>query len=142
MILLLLVSSLLLAILLWLYIWKKDPQPEPTLWLRLNHSVAKEMAGSNHTPAKLRSSLEAGKKQLRVWLQYICSVTEMFLYSSFNVPLVLLWFPYGDSEMAHNGFEDGSKWYATNNTCSSVNEASFVSPRTHVQELMRLCSCN
>ena len=30
---LLLIAALLPAILLWLYIWKKDPQPEPTSWL-------------------------------------------------------------------------------------------------------------
>ena len=40
----------------------------------------KEMAGSSHTLAcclsKLRSSLEAGKKQIRVWLQYVCGVKE------------------------------------------------------------------
>ena len=29
----LLTAALLPAILLWLYIWKKDPQPEPTFWL-------------------------------------------------------------------------------------------------------------
>ena len=29
----LLTAALLPAILLWLYIWKKDPQPEPTAWL-------------------------------------------------------------------------------------------------------------
>ena len=32
-ILFLLVAALLPAILLWLYIWKQDPQPEPTNWL-------------------------------------------------------------------------------------------------------------
>lgn len=45
--------------------------------------VDKEMAGSSHTPAcclsKLRSSLGAGKKQPRVWLEYVCSVAMMFL---------------------------------------------------------------
>jgi hypothetical protein len=42
---------------------------------------AKEMAGSSHTLAcclsKLRSSLQAGKKQPRVWLQYVCNVAEV-----------------------------------------------------------------
>ena len=41
----------------------------------------KEIAGSGHTLtcclSKLRSSLEAGKKQLRVWLQYVCNVAEV-----------------------------------------------------------------
>ena len=32
-IILVLIAALLPAILLWLYIWKKDPQPEPTSWL-------------------------------------------------------------------------------------------------------------
>ena len=32
-IILVLAAALLPAILLWLYIWKKDPQPEPTSWL-------------------------------------------------------------------------------------------------------------
>ena len=40
----------------------------------ISHSVGKEMAGSCHTSprsmSKYRSSLEAGKKQLRVWLEY------------------------------------------------------------------------
>lgn len=67
--------------------------------LGINQGVVKEMAGSSHTPAsclsKFRSSLEAGKKQLRVWLEYGCSVTEMLLFPSFRVPLVLLLSPYG-----------------------------------------------
>lgn len=57
-----------------------------------SHSVDKEMAGFSHTLtcclSKLRSSLEAGKRQLRVWLQYACSVVEVLLYSSFGGPLV------------------------------------------------------
>ena len=32
-ILILLVAALLPAIFLWYYIWKQDPQPEPTSWL-------------------------------------------------------------------------------------------------------------
>ena len=67
----------------------------------ISHTVSKEMAGSSHTPAcclsKLRSSLEAGKKQPRVWLQYSCGVVEGFLCFSFGVPLVLLWSPFDDS---------------------------------------------
>ena len=144
--------------------------------LGINQGVVKEMASYSHTPAcylsKLRSSIEAGKKQLRVWLQYVCGVTEMLLYSSFGVgfnptfltlgrakafvlhslnrkvPLVFLWSPYGDSEMARNGFldepsgkaerEDGSKWCATGNVCSSAIETGFVTIRTFVQELLNL----
>lgn len=61
----------------------------------ISHSVDKEMAGFSHTLtcclSKLRSSLEAGKRQLRVWLQYACSVVEALLYSSFGAPLVFFW---------------------------------------------------
>jgi len=60
----------------------------------ISHSAGTEMAGSNHTLScclsKPRNSLEAGKKQPRVWLQYACSVTEMLLYSSYGAPLVFL----------------------------------------------------
>ena len=42
------------------------------------------MAGYSHIPAcclsKLGSSLGAGKKQLRVWLEYVCSVAMMFSF--------------------------------------------------------------
>lgn len=86
------------------------------------------------------SSLEASKKQIRVWLQYSCGVTEMLLCPSLGVPFVLLLSPYGDLEMARNGFEGGSKRCAMNNTCSSVNEAGFVGLRTYVQEPMKQCS--
>ena len=105
--------------------------------------VGKEMAGSSHTPAsclsKLRSRLGAGKKQPRVWLQYVCSVSEMFLdepsgraerlYPSFGAPLVFLRSPYDDSEMARNGFEDGSKVMRRNmqltDMCSSTYKTVF-----------------
>ena len=59
----------------------------------ISHSVCKEKAGSSHTLtcclSKLRSSLEAGKKQPRVWLQYVCGVAEEFLCLSFSGPLDL-----------------------------------------------------
>ena len=89
----------------------------------ISHSVASEMAGSSHTlgllTSKLRSSLEAGKEQPRVWIEYDCSVVKMLLYSSFGAPLVFLGSPYDGSEMvlgrakrqsrARSGFEEGSK---------------------------------
>lgn len=110
----------------------------------ISHSVALILAAYSHTlgllTSKLRSSLEAGKKQLRVWLQYVCGVTETLLYPSFRVPLVLLWSHYGDSKMARYRFEDGSKWCAMGNTCSSVSEAGFVALRTYVQKPIKLCS--
>jgi len=114
--------------------------------LDIIQGVGKEMAYSIHTPAsclsKPRSSLEAGRKQLRVWLQYVCGVKEVLFNPSYSGPLVLLWSPYGDSKKARNGFEDGSKWYVVSgDVCSSVNEAGFVGSRTYVHEAMNLCSC-
>ncbi len=77
----------------------------------ISHSAGTEMAGSNHTSpcsmSKYRSSLEAGKKRPKVWLQYACSMTEMLHYPSFSAPLLFLWAPYSDSEVACNGFEEG-----------------------------------
>lgn len=68
----------------------------------LKQGVGREMARCSHTPTfclgKLGSSIKAGKKQLRVWLQYVCDMAEMLLYSSFDSPLVLLWTPYMGSE--------------------------------------------
>lgn len=90
----------------------------------ISHTIGKEMAGSSHTPAcclsKLRSSLEAGKKQFRVWLQYGGSVTGGLLYPSFCAPFVFLrssfdeWeearFIYGKhtevSRWCHGGLKD------------------------------------
>ena len=100
--------------------------------LGISQGVVKEI-GSRHTLAcclcKLRSSLEAGKKQLKVWLQYVCSVSEMLLYPSFGAPLVFLRSPYDDSEMARNGFEDGSKVMRRNmqltDMCSSTYKTVF-----------------
>ena len=132
--------------------------------LGISQGVVKEMAGYSHTPAsclsKPRSRQEAGKKQLRVWLRYVCGVTEMFLdepsgraerlYPSFGVgfkptfltlgranafvlhsfnrkvPLLLLLSPYGDSEMANNGFEDGSMRCVTGKIGGMVIEADLL----------------
>ena len=148
---------------------------EVLLWPSFD--AVKEMAGSSHTPAsclsKLRSSLEAGKKQLRVWLQYACGKTEMLLdepsgraerlYPSYRVgfnptfltlgranafvlhslkrkvPLVFLWSSHGDSEIVRSEFKDGSKWCATDNTCSSVNDAGFIDLSSCIQTSMNLC---
>ena len=67
----------------------------------ISHTVSKEMSGSSHTLScylsKLRSSIKAGKKQPRVWLQYACGVTEVLLYSSLSGPLVFFWPPSDDS---------------------------------------------
>ena len=79
----------------------------------ISYNLRKEMASFSHTSpcsmSKYRSSLEAGKKRPRVWLQYACSMTEMLLYPSFSAPLLFLWSPYSDSEVACTGFEEGSK---------------------------------
>lgn len=81
----------------------------------VNQDVVKEMAGSIHTlgllMSKLRSSLEAGKKQPRVWIEYVCSVAKMLLYPSFGAPLVFLGSPYDGSEWVRSGFEESSKMY-------------------------------
>ena len=103
---------------------------------------SKYISGSSHTPAcclsKLRSSLEAGKKQLKVWLQYGGGVTEIFLdepsgrverlYTSFRVHLVLLWYPYGDSEMVRSGaLYDEPMWNISQNGLRSFMNISFRS---------------
>ncbi len=134
--------------------------------LGISQDVVKEMVGSSYTPAccvsKLRSCLEAGKKLLRVWLQYVYGVIEMLLYPSFRVGfkpsfltlgrantfvlhllnrkilLVLLWSSNGDSEMARNRFEEGSKWCATGNVCGMANGTIFLGLRTYVHGWMNL----
>ena len=67
-------------------------------------------------------------------------MAEMFLDEPNVITPPFPWSPIGDSEMARNEFEDGSKWCATSNTCSSVNEAGFGGLRTYVQKPMKLCS--
>lgn len=67
----------------------------------------------------------------------IQSVAKLSFCPSFGAPLVFLRSPYGDSEMARNGFEDGLKWCSMSNTYSSVNEAGFVGLRTYVQKPMK-----
>ena len=61
------------------------------------------MAAYSHAPgcylSNFRSSLEASKKQLRIWLQYVCDVAKVLLYSSFDVPFVFLWSPNDDSNL-------------------------------------------
>lgn len=81
--------------------------------------VGKEMASYCHTlpllMSKSGSSLKAGKKLPRVWLEYVFSVAKMFLdepsgrgellYPSFGNPLVFLLPPYDSSKMVRNRFE-------------------------------------
>ena len=79
----------------------------------ISYSVTSEMAGSSHTPTccliKLRSNLEAGMKQLRVWLECAYSMAEVLHYPSLSVPLMLLLSPFGDSKMIRSEYENGSK---------------------------------
>ena len=76
----------------------------------ISHSVALILAAYSHTlgllTSKLRSSLEAGKEQPRVWIEYVCSVAKMILYSSFGAPLVFLGSPYDGSEWVRRKLED------------------------------------
>ena len=65
----------------------------------ISYSVASVLVGYSHTLALLfRSSIEASKKQPRVWLEYGCSMAEVLLYLPFSVPLVFLMCSYRDSE--------------------------------------------
>ena len=70
-----------------------------------SHSAVSKMAGSRHTLtcclSEVRSSLEAGKKQPRVWLEYSCDVPEVLLYPSFGALLGVLWPPYSDLVSAY-----------------------------------------
>lgn len=79
----------------------------------ISHIVALILAAYSHTlgllTSKLMSSLEAGKEQPRVWIEYVCSVAKMILYPSFDAPLELLLSLYGDSEMVRSEFEGLSK---------------------------------
>ena len=74
----------------------------------ISHSVASMLAASSHTLAlhmsKLRSSLEAGKEEPRVWLEYACSVTEVLLYPSYCAPIVFLRSTCSDSEIIKQTF--------------------------------------
>ena len=79
----------------------------------ISHSVASEIAVYSHTLAllmsKLRSSIEASKKQPIVWLEYGCSMAEVTLYLSFDGLLVLHWPPSGvmvDTRYIHGGYTE------------------------------------
>lgn len=72
--------------------------------------------------SKPGSSLEAGKKQPRVWLEYACGATKVLLRSSFGAPLVLLWSPFSitdDTHHIHGGNTEVSRMmYATSTETS------------------------
>lgn len=86
---------------------------------------------------KLRSSLEAGKKQLRVWLEYVCSVAKMLFYPSFRV---LLLSPYDSSKKIRSGFEEGSKMHIITSICGMSSGAGFVYLQTYVNKPLDLRS--
>ena len=121
------------------------------------------LTASSHTLALLmskpRSSLKAGKKQLRVWLQYACSVTEVLLYPSFGAPLGLHWSTFGvtgDTRYIHGGCmeilqrkhvpyivsrrRNGNltEVDALDNVGSSANETAFMVLCTYVRGLINL----
>lgn len=52
-------------------------------------------------------------------------VAALPLCLSFGAPLVLLWFPHGDSEISR------MEEYAVCNVCSLTNEARYVASRTY-----------
>lgn len=76
----------------------------------LRQRDCKELAGYKHTlPSCLsmpKKRVEAAWKQVKRSLEYGYSMAKVLLYPSFGAPLVFLWSPYGDSEIARNGFED------------------------------------
>jgi hypothetical protein len=78
-------------------------------------------------------SLEAGKKQLGVWLQYACNMAGMPLYFSF-VPLVFLWPPYGDWEMSRRSHGGLTEVCASGCIGGMANEVGFVASQTYVHE--------
>ena len=122
----------------------------------LRQGVGREMAGYSHTPfsclSKLRSSIEAGRKQLRVWLQYVNRVAEVLLYSSFDAPLVLLWCSFGntgDARYIHGGCTDVPRWcdggltlvFQRCNGDLKVISRMFHGDLTEMYALGNVCSC-
>lgn len=93
-----------------------------------------KLASYSHTlPCCLsmpRSRVGASKKQARRSQEYGYRMEKVLLYPSFGDPLVFLWSPYGDSEMARNGFEDGSKMHVMMNLCGMLLEVVCVALRT------------
>lgn len=129
----------------------------------ISHSVVSEMVAYSHTSAllmsKLRSSLEAGKKQPRVWLQYVLSMANVLFYQSFGAPLVLHWSTFGvtgDTRYIHGGCTEIlqrkhvtytvsrrrngnlTEVDALDNVGSSANETAFIVLCTYVRGLINL----
>lgn len=102
----------------------------------ISHSVTSLMAGNSHTltccVSKPRSILEAGKKQLSVWLGYACNMAEVLLYSSFGVPKVFLWFPFDGSKMILSRLKDDFGWQTPTNIGYMVKEDCFVFFHPHI----------
>ena len=129
----------------------------------ISHSVASMLAASSHTIALLmskpRSSLEAGRKQPRVWLEYVCSMANVLFYPSFGTPLGLHWSTFGvtgDTRYIHGGcMEILQRKHVTytvsrrrngnltevdalDNVGSSANETAFMVLCTYVRGLINL----
>lgn len=119
----------------------------------ISHSVGNGMAGFSHAPAcclsKLRSSLEAGKKQLRVWVERVCGMAEILLYPSLGAPLVLLSSSYrkSDSSLRYDGNLMEVSWrslgvstgvYASNDVFVMADEADLIASYTYVHEAMNI----
>jgi len=111
----------------------------------VNQDVVKEMAGSIHTlgllMSKLRSSLEAGKKQPRVWIEYVCCVAKMLLYPSFGAPSVFLYSLYGGSEMSWCSNVNLTEVFAVGNIFSLATDGAIVALRTLDHNRVTISSC-
>jgi len=99
----------------------------------ISYSVASPMTGFRHTHtcclSKPRSCLEAGKKQLRVWLQYVYCLIEVLLYSSFTVSFVALWYSFSVTEILRISGRDVHFW-----------QLMFMCQRSSFRGLTNLCS--
>ena len=64
---------------------------------------------------------------------------KVYLCHSFGAPLVLLWAPYGESEVSWGRDGDLKDVCASGNICSCTNEAGFTCSRTCVHGRMIIC---
>ena len=103
----------------------------------ISHSTASVMAGFSHTLpyclSKLRSRVEAGKKQPRRSLEYSYSMEKVLLYPSFGAPLVFLGSPYGDSEWVRRRLEGYAEKYA-------VGGHMWIDLRSRLSRSVNQCS--
>lgn len=111
----------------------------------ISHSVALILAAYSHTlgllMSKLRSSLEAGKKQPRVWIEYVCSVAKMLLYPSFGAPSVFLYSLCGGSEMSWCSNVNLTEVFAVGNIFSLATDGAIVALRSLDHNRVTISSC-